>query len=238
MAVKDVTEIKEKLARATRIMVNEGLIEQGGHPSARIPGTNHFCVLGHIHEEGRLYRNATAEDIITVDLNGKLVEGEYEPVGEIYIHTEIYKTRHDVNSVVHTHPPVTVALSITGTPVKAVCLAGSVFGQGTPIFESACQIDTPEIGQKLAQVLGDQMAVMLKGHGAVTVGVSIERACRISLNLEKTAKLMLMAAQFGKVPLMSAEDLAKSARAVHHGSSDSEKSRKEFWDYYGGRLPK
>jgi len=234
MAVKEFTEIKEKLARATRIMVNEGLIELSGHPSTRVPGTDHLCVLGHLHEEGRTLRATSTEDIITVDMDGKLVEGNHEPPGEIYLHTEIYKARSDVSSVLHTHPPVTIALGIAGIPVKAVWLAGAAFGQGVPIFESACQIDTPEIGQKLAQVLGNQMAVMLKGHGAVTVGVSIEQACSISLNLEKTAKLMLMAGQFGQVPPMSAEDLA---RYSNRGRTDSEESRKGFWAYYGERLP-
>ena len=234
MAVKEFTEIKEKLARATRIMVNEGLIELAGHPSTRVPGTDHLCVLGHIHEEGRTLRATSTEDIITVDMDGKLVEGNHEPPGEIYLHTEIYKARSDVNSVLHTHSPVTIALGIAGIPVKAVWLAGAAFGQGVPIFESACQIDTPEIGQNLAQVLGNQMAVMLKGHGAVTVGASIEQACIMSLNLEKTAKLMLMAGQFGQVQPMSAEDLA---RYSNRRRTDSEKSRKGFWAYYGERLP-
>ncbi len=234
MVVKDVTEIKEKLARATRIMLNEGLFDLYGHPSTRVPGTDHLCVLGHLHGESRTLRTTSPEDIITVDMDGTLVEGNHEPPGEIYLHTEIYKARSDVNSVLHTHPPVTIALGIAGIPVKAVCLAGVDFGQGVPIFESACQIDTPEIGQKLAQILGNQMAVMLKGHGAVTVGVSIEQACSISLNLEKTAKLMLMVGQFGQVQPMSAEDLA---RYSNRGRHDSKESRKVFWVYYGERLP-
>ena len=235
MTTQDVKEIKDKLAQATRILVNEGLIETSGHPSYRIPGTNHLYVLGHIHEEGRTLFDTSAEDIITVDLDGNLVEGDHNPPGEIYIHTEIYKARDDINSVLHTHSPVTMALGIAGIPVKAVWLNAVVFGQGVPIFESACQIDTQENGQKLAAVLGNHMAVMLKGHGAATVGLSIEHACSIALNLEKTAKLMLMASQCGQVQALSAEDVT---RYGNKGRVDSEKSRKGFWAYYGERLAK
>ncbi len=234
---QDNLPMKEKLAKALRIIVNEGLIENSGHISARIPGTDHICVLGHIHEEGHLLREATASDFITVNMDGKVVEGEHEPVGEIYLHTEIYKARSDVNSVLHTHAPVTVALSIAGIPVTAVYGAsgGTIFGKGTPIFKFSIQVNAAERGQELAQVLGDNMAVMLKGHGAVTVGASMEQACTISLNLERSAKLMLMAAQFGKVEPISAQDLTEYRR---RGRADSEESRQVFWAYFGGRLPK
>ena len=237
MAAKDVMEIKEKLALAVRIMVNEGLIELSGHPSTRVPGTDHVCVLGHLHEEGRTLRATSAGDIVTVDMDGNLVEGSHEPPGEVYLHTEIYKARSDVNSVLHTHPTATIALSIVGIPVSAVWLAAAGFGQGVPIYQSARQIDTPELGQEVARLLGNEIAIMLKGHGTITVGSGIEQACRTSLTLEKTANMMIMSAQFGKVQPMSTEDLTRYERVWGKGRSDSEESRRGFWAYYGERLP-
>ncbi len=229
----DVKDIKDKLARVTRIMVNEGLIELSGHPSSRVPGTDHVCVLGHLHEEGRTLRDVTADEIVTVDMNGKLVEGKHEPPGEIYLHTEIYQARNDVNAILHTHPPYTVALSAAGVPAMAVWLDGVVFGNGTPIFESACQIDPPEIGQALAKALGNHMAVMMKGHGAVTVGTNIEHAAILSIRLEKTARMMIMARPFGELKRMFGEDLAIYG---NRGRTFSEVARKSFWAYYGERL--
>ncbi|MBI2288156.1 MAG: class II aldolase/adducin family protein [Chloroflexi bacterium] len=238
MTVNDSSPMKEKLAAAMRIMVNEGLIENSGHISARIPGTDHICILAHIHSEGHVLRDTTAADFHTVNLDGKVVEGERETVGEIYLHTEVYKVRSDVKSVLHAHPPVTIALSIAGTPVTGVYVAsgGTVFGNGTPIYDSSTHINRPQDGKKLAQLLGDQMAIMMKGHGAVTVGASIEQACIVTLNLERSAKLMLMAASFGKVrPFLSDKELAESSRRWR---GDSEESHQVFWAYWGGRLPK
>ncbi|MBI4188132.1 MAG: class II aldolase/adducin family protein [Chloroflexi bacterium] len=236
--VKYSSPMKEKLAAAMRIMVNEGLIENSGHISCRIPGTDNICVLGHIHSEGHVLRDTAPADFHVVNLDAKVVEGEHETVGEIYLHTEIYKVRSDVKSVLHAHPPVTIALSIAGVPVSAVYVGagGTVFGSGIPIYESSTHINRPEDGKKLAQLLGDQMAIMMRGHGAVTVGASIEQACNITLNMERSAKLMLMAAPFGKVkPFLPAKELAERSR---RDRADSEESRQVFWDYWGGRLPK
>ncbi len=236
MAVTDIQEIKEKLALAVRIMVNEELIEVVGHPSARIPGTDHVCVLGHLHGEGHTLRETTAENIITVDMDGKLIEGNHEPVKEIYIHTEIYRARRDVNSVWHTHSPVTIALGLAGVPVTAFWPHAIDFAEGVPIFDSAHPIVTPELGKKLAKVLGRHTAVMQKGHGAVCVGSSIEQAGSIALDLEKTAQVMLMVGQFTKVQPMSDEALAAFTGSERR--HDPEAVLQGFWTSYKEMLPK
>ncbi|MBI2305456.1 MAG: class II aldolase/adducin family protein [Chloroflexi bacterium] len=234
MAAEGIQEVKEKLALALRILVNEGVIENSGHPSFRLPGTEQVCILGHIHEHGGVLGKATAEDFVVVDLDGKVVEGKHEPVGEIGLHTEIYRARRDVAAIIHSHPPTVIALSIAGIRVLPVWLNWTNSSEAVPMFSSSRQIRSKADGQELAGVLGMRDAVVLKGHGAVTVGTSIEQACVVTLTLEKTAKLQFMAAQFGQPQPLSAQDLATYANK----GRDSEESRELFWNLYGGRLDK
>lgn len=170
-----------------------------------------------------------------MDLDGKLVEGGHEPPGEVSIHTELYKARSDISSVLHTHAPAATALGVSGAALLPLNISyGLMFADGVPVFPSACQINTPEVGQELAKVLGNKNAALMKGHGTVSVGTSIEHCCSVSLFLEKAARFQLMATQFGEPQPISAVDLARYAGRKW----DSEESRQRFWAFYGGRLPK
>ncbi|MBI2305457.1 MAG: class II aldolase/adducin family protein [Chloroflexi bacterium] len=237
MVTEDIQEIKEKLARALRILVNEGIIENAGHPSQRL-ADGRICIVGHIHERAGVLGQATPQDFVIVDADGNLLEGDHEPPGEVALHTEVYRARPEIVSVVHTHPTAVIALSIAGQTVLPVWLYATVFAPSVPVFPSGCQINTPDLGRWMVEVMGDRAAVVLKGHGAVTAGTSIEHACTLSLNLEKTARLQLAAAPLlppGAQPhSLSTADLA----GYTNMGADSEESRLRFWAYYGGRLPK
>ena len=112
----EILVLRRRLARAHRILTAGGIWPiTKGHVSARIPGTDHVLILGHIHSEGRSLIDTDVDDIVTVGIDGNWLEGRIEPVDERYLHLEIMKARPDVTSVVHAHPTYATAFGIAGT---------------------------------------------------------------------------------------------------------------------------
>jgi L-ribulose-5-phosphate 4-epimerase len=191
-------EIKKRLAKSHRIITAGGLWPlTKGHVSARIPGTDRACMLGHIHADGRTLDTTTEEDIITIDLNGKKIEGKSDPVGERFIHTGIYRSRNDVFSIIHTHSTYATAFGIAGINILPVGNRGGIFAPMVPILGDDVQIEDQELGEVVAGAIGNGYALILKNHGTVNIGDSIENATIVAFALEETAKLQWISSVLG-----------------------------------------
>jgi ribulose-5-phosphate 4-epimerase/fuculose-1-phosphate aldolase len=116
---------------------------------------------------------------------------------EAVIYTEIFKARPDANAAVHCHASMCVALSLAETPIDWVHMQSARFKGGTPIFPRPIYILDESEGAELARTLGNAAAIMIKGHGIVTVGASIDEACINALYMERTAKIMAIARLHG-----------------------------------------
>ncbi|MBW2000578.1 MAG: class II aldolase/adducin family protein, partial [Deltaproteobacteria bacterium] len=129
--------------------------------------------------------------------------------GELPIHVEIYKRRKDVNCVVHTHPIYCTAFSSTGQALRPINNLGVLFARPLPCFDLVTDlIVTPELGEAVADKLGNEKAIFLKNHGIVVVGETIEQATVISYLLEMTVKTFFIAKVFGE-PSWTEDDEAK-----------------------------
>ena len=221
-----------KIAQAVRILHGLGLLEVFGHVRARAD-TQSFHVLGHLHIAGRTLATTTPDDIVKMDLNGQVIEGETSPPGEVYIHTEIYKRRPDVDAVVHAHPMACITLSTLEQEILPLWVQATPFYQGTPVFGLPEQIDNPEVGKRVAEVLGDKRAVLLKGHGAVVVGSGVEEACILAISLERTARMQLEASVLGRPKAIPSEALVDG---MTRGLSLSELVE-SYWEYWVGKFP-
>ena len=157
--------------------------------SARIPGTDRVLIFGHIHSEGRSLIDTDVDDIVTVDLEGNWLEGRIEPVDERFLHLEIMKARPDVTSVVHAHSTYATAFGIADVNILPVGNRGAIFAPQVPILDFDRQIDTPERGRMARDAIGEGCALVLKNHGIVVCGDSIENACITAFALEETAQL-------------------------------------------------
>lgn len=216
-------QLKAKVAQATRMLASQGIIASSGHISARIPGTDRV-VIG----PGDVTRDIlTADDIITVDLNSKKIDGKKAQPLETEIHTGIYRARPDVMAVVHSHPVHSVVFSVTKKPILPISVHGAIFADGVPTFEHVGHVNTRELGDGLARALGSRRAALIKMHGAVIVGASIEEAFVAALQLEENAEKQLWAEATGKVEAMTAEEAARSVRQSFQPSSIQKR-----WQYY------
>lgn len=207
--------LKKRLAKVHRIITAGGLWPlTKGHVSCRIPGTDRVLILGHIHAEGRSLANTDVDDIVTVDIEGKFIEGRIEPVDERFAHTEVYKARPDVHAVAHAHASMATAFGVAGVNILPVGNRGAIFAPHVPILTFDKQIDTPERGRMVVQALGEGCAVVLKNHGVVVTSDTIENVCITLFALEETAQLHWRAAQLGKVEAISNSEV-KSVMTGH-----------------------
>jgi L-ribulose-5-phosphate 4-epimerase len=222
-------EIRKKLALACRILYMEGLGDfHLGHMSSRVPGQNHF----YMKPAGLGLEEIKPEDLIVMDMEGNKLEGIHPPHGETPIHSEIYKVRKDVQSVVHVHPPFSTAFSCVRLEMKPLTQDGTAFPQGITTFEDPSLITRKEQGEALAKTLGEERAVLLRNHGIVTVGESIEEACLNAISLEKALKTQSMASQIGKIEPIPEETVWDMFRKVNQNPKRSE----DIWNYLVRKL--
>jgi L-ribulose-5-phosphate 4-epimerase len=239
---REVEELKKKVALGNRIMFHQGLADYHGHVSARIPGTRQFFIKPVLAPLGSI----AAKDIIKVDIdeykqvceanwakagNKREVTRVKAPPRETMIHAAIYEARPEVNSVVHTHQPLATAFSVAGTPILPIYNQAAVFAPETPIFPSPRLIYTVQDGKEICQTLGNRMAMLLKGHGVIVCGDSLEYATVHAIYLERTAYMQWVASSVGKPVIMPQADIDYMKENMTYRSYDA-------FAYFKSLLPK
>src|SRR5919202_943099 len=183
-------ELRELLAQSCRILYKLGLSDYLGHPSVRLAGTDRVLIKPKHSPRVRGMDTMTANVMIEVDLDGKLVRGEDAPPSEVFIHTEIYRARPDVLSVVHTHQPMSTLAGIVGLPILPVLhVAAPLVERPVPTFPCAELVVNPELGRALAEALGDHAVCHLQGHGIVSVAGTVQDATLGAIHLERLAEV-------------------------------------------------
>ena len=212
-------KLRAKMIHAGRVLVDEG---QGdyvwGHISARLPGDpNKFLMKpGCIGIE-----EMTDDNVITVNIEGDKVSGEWPRHNEVYIHSEVLRARADVNCVIHTHPEHAIAFSSLGKELQPMSNDGTMFSSGVPIFsETTDLIVNQERGKAVARSLGDKGALILRNHGIVTAGSTIEHAVFLAIKLERACRVQMLAEQAGGPKLfVKEEELAAKRARTNRGDS-------------------
>lgn len=199
-------ELKETLAYSCNILAHEGHWDNIlGHVSVRIPKQDKILMKPH----GFGFEEIRPHHPIVCNLEGKKIEGKYERHSEIFIHTEIYKARPDVNCVIHSHPPYAVAFGSLRQPLRPISHEGSIFADGLPLFDrTTALIRSPELGREVAKTLRSCRGTLMKNHGVTVVGSSVQEATLYSIFLEKAARIQLLATASGD-PSWSSDKEAK-----------------------------
>ncbi len=216
---------KEQLVEAIRMLERAEIVDHNGHCSVRRDAASFYI------NSGASVRSAlTAEDIVAVDLDGKLIEGEARPPLEFHIHSEIFRRRPDVNAIAHTHPKWSTFLTMTGAPFKVVYAQASLLGD-IPVMDSPLSVNTKPMGEKLAEILGDGPAALLKAHGVVVVGADMVECFALAAYVEENACRQYMAMQIGEPYVFSAEEQAVSREKLR-----APNLLRKTWDHYRSKL--
>jgi len=192
-----VLELKSKVATACRILHHQGLVGYLGHVSARVPGSDEILINARRKGIYSSLGDVTSEEVALTDINGKMLGDEtgLSIPGEMELHTSIFRVRSDVNSVIHTHQPLATAFGIAGRDILPVFNEGfEVLASRMPLFEKRDLITTRELGEAMAREMGENDICILRGHGIVTTGRSVEEATLNAINLELQARMNIIAA--------------------------------------------
>jgi L-ribulose-5-phosphate 4-epimerase len=180
--------------------------------SGNVSGRDSKTGLVVIKPSGLKYDKMKPEDMVVVDLDGRVIEGTLKPSSDAASHLYIYRQRPDINGVVHTHSPFATAFAALGKPIPVYLTAiADEFGGPIPCGGFAL-VGGEEIGQIVVNNLDKSPAVLLKNHGVFTVGNSAEAALKAAIMVEDVAKTVSIALQIGQPDEISPEDVAK----LHH----------------------
>ena len=214
-----VSQAAGELALANRILALQKIVDAFGHVSQRSPDNPEQFLLARNMAPG----SVTARDILTFDADGAPVRPDGPPVYlERFIHAEIYRARPDVMSVVHSHSPAVLPLSVTrGVSLRCVCHMAGFIGTGAPVFEirdvegdgTDLLIRSNRTGAALAECLGGGAVVLMRGHGSTTVGASLRQAVFRAVYAEANARIQCEAMKLGAVEYLTAAEAAAASAA-------------------------
>ena len=189
-------ELKNKLIWAGKVLVNQGQDDfTRGHISVRVPGDPALFYMKP-HSVG--LDEITLENILTINLEGEVAAGTARRHSEVYIHSEVFRARPDVQCVLHSHPPYAIALSSSGRPMRCYSQPSTLFFESLGVYNDSINlIRSKEMGAGVARALGSGRAVLLKNHGVVVTGETIEEMTIGTIMLENAAQIQMIAEAAG-----------------------------------------
>ncbi len=241
--MSSIEDIKKDLVHGSRILYNEDIFSNYpfGHLSVRHPDGNKFVISCSVHDEGRHLGEVVMEDLQVVDFDHNIVEGSTkESFEELFIHSEIYKARQDVNAIAHVHPITAKSLVAAGAEIIPVLSqAARMLSDGVNIFEGLdgkpSLITTRELGIALAKTLANAKAVATRGVGIDVTGPTIENAVVAAIALEENSKMQLMASQVGTPIRYVRTDIPRGHTAP---AAPGVRRKDLLWIFYMRRLMK
>lgn len=184
-----------------------------GNVSARDSDSDYVV----IKPSGVPFDDLTPKDIVVIDLEGNLIEGELKPSVDTASHLYVYRHRKDVCGIVHTHSPYATSFAITGDPLQIyTTTSAAVFGGTIPISNFAT-IGEEEIGREIVEKIGDSSAILIKNHGVFTIGKDPMAALKSAVVLEETAQSVHYAMCRKPIKPLS-DDVIQRGYAVYHQS--------------------
>jgi HCOMODA/2-hydroxy-3-carboxy-muconic semialdehyde decarboxylase len=199
----------QDLAAASRILADQGVFDAAGHVSMRHPANPERFLMSRSLAPALV----TADDLMefTLDCEPCDARGRTAFI-ERYLHGEIYRARPDVMGVAHGHSPAVVPFGLVSKPMRATYHNAAFLACGVPVFDIRDTFGATDIvinssarGAALARALADKAVVLLRAHGFVAVGPSLQTAVFRAIFTEVSARVQLQAEALGG-PLAALDD--------------------------------
>ena len=208
-------QLKNELVELNRELPKNNLVAwTGGNVSARDLETGHMV----IKPSGVPFDQLRPQDMVVLDMDGKIIEGTCKPSSDTYSHLYIYQHREDVNGIVHTHSRYATAFAAVGRSIPCVLTAmADEFGGAIPCGGFAL-IGDEAIGRIVVESIGKSPAVLLKNHGVFTIGKNAVSAVKAAVMTEDVAATVWMALQIGnpeEIPQDQIDSLHKRYTGVY-----------------------
>jgi L-fuculose-phosphate aldolase len=193
MIMDNYSKEKEIVCDAGHQLMERGLVEgTWGNCSLRID--DHLMA---VTPSGRRYEDMTPNDIVVMDYHTLEVLGEIKPSSEKKVHAELYKTRKEVNAVIHTHQPHASTVAAARREVPPILDdQAQILGPSVRCADYALP-NTKKIVKTTVKALKGRYAALMANHGAITLGRTMEEAIVAALVLEKACKAFIQAEFIG-----------------------------------------
>lgn len=198
----------DDLVIANHILVNEGVLDGFGHISVRHDKDPGRFLIARSMAPGLV----TADDIVAVDLDGQVHDAQgRKTYVERFIHSEIFRARPEVQAIIHSHSPAVIPFGVTGARLRPICHMSGFLGAQVPVFEirhsagesSDLLVRNQALGKALAGSLGQANVALMRGHGNVVVGKSIQQVVFRAIYTESNARLQSEAMRLGEIEFLS-----------------------------------
>jgi len=214
-------ELQEQVALACRMIALEGYVDLTlGHVSAREPGTSTIW----IKRKGPALDEVEPQDVIALDLDDPEALAVPDYHLESVMHTEVYRVRPDVGSVIHGHPLYATALGSTDAQLRMLTHDAVLFADGIGEFDEGPDLVTDRArGARVAAALGERRAALLRNHGVVIAAEDVRWGVLTAVVLERAIRFQSIASTLGE-PRPISDDDADALRP--------QKYREAFLDEY------
>ncbi|MFA9464347.1 MAG: L-fuculose-phosphate aldolase [Velocimicrobium sp.] len=195
---------RQEIVEYGKKMLTSGLTKgTAGNISVYDPETGYMA----ISPSGVGYLDTKTEDIVIMDLNGNIIEGDRKPSSEHDLHTIVYKKKPYAKSVVHTHSMFCSTLSCLNTPLEAVHYVLADAGVPRVPVVSYRTYGTKELAEIVGEQMGKSDAALLANHGMLACGASLQSAYGLASTCEWVAELQWRCMCVGKPSVLPDEEV-------------------------------
>jgi ribulose-5-phosphate 4-epimerase/fuculose-1-phosphate aldolase len=227
--LKSVDEIKDAIVLACRIMEHFDMVQGFGHVSSRIPGTDNIIVTPK-KPIGLVKR----EELILMDMNGKKLQSQGTPMGEIAMHLGIYRKRPDIGAICRFHSEMLSVFGTLNRSVRPVHVLGYVLGPEVKVLNHPDNRHTPAMTDEMGLIIKDNYGVIFRGNGAATFGTNVIDACVRALLLNESACIQYKASLIG-TPLYLTDQEMDSRNEVYWNMPEYCVYGRA-WDFYTSKV--
>jgi ribulose-5-phosphate 4-epimerase/fuculose-1-phosphate aldolase len=221
-AIDPVTQARVDLAAALRAAALYGLNEGvDNHFSLAVPGRDDRFLLNRF---GPHWSEITASDLLTVDLDGEVVEGDGDwEVTAFMIHRGVHLARPSARCVLHTHMPYATAVSMVDGGLETRVSQNSMMFHGRVVsLEYGGHADAADEGTRIGEAVGDDTwVVMLENHGVLAIGETVAEAWHRLYFLERACQVQVLAQSTGRQLIQVSEELAERTAAQAAADTDN-----------------
>lgn len=228
---------RNELAVASRILTQQGILDEDGHVSVRHPETPDRYLLARARCPGLVEPG----DIIEFTLDGNPVVDDPRPLCiERFIHGAVLDARPDIHAVLYARSEDLLPFGVTRTPMRPVIAPAGDMGTHVPVWDIAAEfggetdlrVNTPQRGRDLARRLRSDRIVLIRGAGFVATGRSLNDVVRLSIYLPRNARTLAASLQIGEITSLS-EGEARARLAIDP-ESDAMRRGWEYWARLAG----
>jgi len=188
-------------------LIETGLTKgTGGNLSVFNPELGLFA----ISPSGIDYVRITPEDVVVLDLEGRILEGDRTPSSEVDLHRIFYQNREDIRAVIHTHTMYATTLSCLGWDLPAVHYMVAVAGKNVRCADYAT-FGTPELARNAFEAMKDRRAVLLANHGLLAGAADLANAFNITEEIEYVAEIYTRTLAIGEPVILGDEEMTLMA---------------------------